>query len=110
LNRKGIRTRRQTLATGKTRGGIRFGVGPLAHLLRNRFYIGEVVYRRAVHPGEHEPILDRALLDAVQAKLAASANTRQLKLQTSPSILTGRIFDDRGNRMTPSHTNTPVIA
>jgi hypothetical protein len=29
--------------------GIRFGVGPLAHLLRNRFYIGEVVYRGKVH-------------------------------------------------------------
>jgi hypothetical protein len=23
------------------RGGIRFGVGPLAHLLKNRFYLGE---------------------------------------------------------------------
>jgi site-specific DNA recombinase len=105
LDRKGIRTRRQTLSTGKIRGGIRFGVGGLAQLLRNRFYIGEVVYHGAVHPGEQVPILDRALFDAVQAKLAASANTRQLKLRASPSILAGRIFDDRGNRMTPTHTN-----
>lgn len=105
LDRKGIRTRRQILATGKTRGGIRFGVGALAHLLQNRFYIGEVVYHGAVYPGEQEPILDRALFDAVQAKLAASANTRQLKLRASASILTGRIFDDRSNRMTPTHTN-----
>ena len=105
LDRRGIRTRRQTLSTGKIRGGIRFGVGALAHLLRNRFFIGEVVYRGAVHPGEHEPILDRALFDAVQAKLAAGANARQLKLKASPSILAGRIFDERGNRMTPTHTN-----
>jgi site-specific DNA recombinase len=105
LDHNGIRTRRQILATGKTRGGIRFGVGPLAHLLRNRFYIGEVVYQGAVHPGEQEPTLDRALFDAVQAKLAGGANTRQLKLRVSPSILAGRIFDDRGNRMTPTHTN-----
>jgi hypothetical protein len=105
LDRQGIRTRRQTLSTGQIRGGIRFGVGALAHLLRNRFYIGEVLYRRAVHPGEHEAILDRSLFDAVQAKLAASANVRQLKLRASPSILAGRIFDDRGNRMTPTHTN-----
>jgi site-specific DNA recombinase len=41
----------------------------------------------------------------VQAKLAASANVRQLKLRASPSILGGRIFDDRGNRMTPTHSN-----
>jgi site-specific DNA recombinase len=105
LHRQGIRTRRQTLATGKIRGGISFGVGPLAHLLRNRFYIGEVVYHGAVCPGEQEPVIDRALFDAVQAKLAASATTRQLKLRASPAILTGRLFDDRGNRMTPSHTN-----
>ncbi len=105
LDRQGIRTRRQTFSTGQIRGGIRFGVGALAHLLRNRFYIGEVVYRRAVHLGEHEAVLDRSLFDAVQAKLAASANIRQLKLRASLSILAGRIFDDRGNRMTPTHTN-----
>jgi DNA invertase Pin-like site-specific DNA recombinase len=105
LDRKGIRTRRQILSTGKIRGGIRFGVGGVAQLLRNRFYVAEVVYHGAVHPGEQEPILDRALFDAVQAKLAASASTRHLKLRASASILAGRIFDDRGNRMTPSHTN-----
>jgi DNA invertase Pin-like site-specific DNA recombinase len=105
LDHKGILTRRQTLSTGKTRGGIRFGVGGLAQLLRNRFYVGEVAYNGAVHPGEQESILDRELFDAVQAKLASGASTRQLKLKASPSILAGRIFDDRGNRMTPTHTN-----
>src|SRR6516162_2824028 len=105
LDRQGIRTRCQTLSTGQIRGGIRFGVGALAHLLRNRFYIGEVVYRRAVHLGEHEAILHRSLFDAVQVKLAASANDRQLKLRASPSILAGRIFEERGGRMTPTHAN-----
>ena len=105
LDRKCIRTRRQTLASGKTRGDIRFGVGSLFHLLRNRFYIGEVVYKGSTYRGEHPPILDHKLFDAVQAKLAAGANARQLKLRASASILAGRIYDDRGNRMTPSHTN-----
>jgi len=105
LDRRGIRTKRQVGGNGQSRGGIRFGVGPLAHLLRNRFYIGEVVYRGKVHPGEHEPIADQALFEAVQTKLAASATARQLRLKGSPAILAGRIFDDRGNRMTPTHTN-----
>src|SRR6202167_5745203 len=61
LDRKEIRTRRQILSTGKPRGGIRFGVGGLSQLLRNRFYIGEVAYKGAIHPGEQEPILDRTL-------------------------------------------------
>jgi site-specific DNA recombinase len=105
LDRRGIRTRRQVLTTSQIRGGIRFGVGRLAHLLRNRFYIGEIAYRGAIHRGEQEPIIDRSLFEAVQAKLADGANARALKLRASPSILIGRIFDERGNRMTPSHTN-----
>ena len=59
LDRQGIRTKANRLADSRVRGGIRFGVGPLAHLLKNRFYIGEVVYRGEVHRGEHEPILAR---------------------------------------------------
>ena len=79
--------------------------GSLAHLLKNRFYIGEVIYRGETHPGEHQPIIDRDLFEAVQAKRAAQSVARNLRLKGSPAILTGRIFDDRGNRMTPTHTN-----
>ena len=105
LDRRGIRTKANGLTNGSVRGGIRFGVGSLAHLLNNRFYIGEVVYRGETHRGEHEPILDRELFEAVQAKLVANTVTRQVRLKGSPAILTGRIFDDRGNRMSPSHSN-----
>jgi hypothetical protein len=105
LDRRGIRTKVNGRIDGRVRGGIRFGVGSLAHLLKNRFYIGEVVYRGEVHCGEHAPILDRDLFEAVQAKLAANAVARQVRLKGSRAILTGRIFDNRGNRMSPTHSN-----
>jgi DNA invertase Pin-like site-specific DNA recombinase len=105
LDRSGIRTKQRQSPEGRTIGGVRFGVGPLAYLLKNRVYVGEVVHRGEVHRGEHEPILDRDMFEAVQAKLAAGAVERRVKLKSSPSILTGRIFDDRGNRMTPTHSN-----
>jgi site-specific DNA recombinase len=89
LERQGIRTRRQVLSNGKIRGDIPFGVGSLAQLLKNPFLIGKVVYRGEVHPGEHEPILDRALFEAVQEKLAAQAVDRQNRLRGSPAILIG---------------------
>jgi site-specific DNA recombinase len=95
LDRRGVRTR----------GGIRFGMGPLGYLLKNRMYVGEVVYRGESYRGEHDPILDRDLFDAVQAGLAANTVARQVRLKGSSAILTGRIFDDRGNRMSPSHSN-----
>ena len=80
-------------------------MGALAHLLKNRFYIGEIVYRGEVHRGEHEPILDSALFEEVQGKLAAQAVARRGRLRGSPALLTGRRFDGRGHRMSPTHTN-----
>jgi DNA invertase Pin-like site-specific DNA recombinase len=105
LDRRGIRSKVNGRINGRPRGGIRFSVGSLAHLLKNRFYVGEVVYRGGVHRGEHEPIIDNELFASVQAKLAANAVARQVRLKGSPAILTGRIFDDRGNRMSPTHSN-----
>src|SRR3984893_19173332 len=80
-------------------------VGPLAHILKNRFYIGEIVYRGEIHRGEHAPILDREIFEAVQAKLAERAVQRKLTRSGSPSILAGLILDDRGNPMSPRHAN-----
>ena len=105
LDHRRIRSKPRLLSNGRSVGGGRFGVGALAHLLKNRFYIGEVVYRGEVYRGEHEPILQSTLFEAVQGKLAAQAVARRCRLQGSPALLTGRLFDDRGNRMSPTHTN-----
>jgi site-specific DNA recombinase len=105
LDRRGIRSKPRRLADGRTIGGSRFGVGALAYLLKNRFYIGEVVYRGEVHRGEHQPILDAALFEAVQGRLAAQAVARRCRLRGSPALLTGRVFDACGNRMSPTHAN-----
>jgi DNA invertase Pin-like site-specific DNA recombinase len=65
LSRTGIHTKERKLATGRIIGGGPFGVGALAYLLRNRFYVGEVVYRGETFSGDHEPILNAALFAAV---------------------------------------------
>jgi len=104
LDKRGVRSKVRVLSGGRTSGGGRFGVGALSHFLKNRIYIGEINYRGEVHPGEHKPILEKPVFEQVQAKLASNNVERQLKLKSSPSLLTGRIFDDRGNRMVPSHT------
>jgi site-specific DNA recombinase len=103
LRERGIVTRVRPLKTGRTIGGIPFTRGPLAHLLRNRFYVGEVAYKGEVFAGEQAAIMDRALFDAVQAKLDAQRNNHKALRTKSESLLAGRIFDDRGNRMSPSH-------
>jgi site-specific DNA recombinase len=103
LRKQGIVTKVRTLRTGETVGGIPFTRGSLAHLLRNRFYIGEVSFRGEVLPGEQPAILDRDLFDAVQARLNEQVNSHKAIRTRSEALLAGRIFDDRGNRMSPSH-------
>jgi hypothetical protein len=103
LRGRGIVTKVRSLKTGRTVGGIPFTRGPLAHLLRNRFYIGEVAFKGEVLPGEQPAILDRDLFDAVQAKLNDQHNNHTVIRGKSDALLIGRIYDDRGNRMTPSH-------
>ena len=103
LRKQGIVTKVRTLKSGATVGGIPFTRGPLAHLLRNRFYIGEVMFKGEVLAGEQPAIVDRDLFDAVQAKLSEQLNNHKTTRLKSEALLAGRIFDDRGNRMTPSH-------
>jgi site-specific DNA recombinase len=102
LRRTSVRTKLRPLSNGRTIGGIAFTRGSLAALLRNRFYIGEVRYEGEVFPGEQSAILDRALFDAVQSKLDRQRTNHAKTRQQSQSLLMGRIFDERGNRMTPS--------
>jgi site-specific DNA recombinase len=104
LRERGIVTKSRHLSDGRTVGGIPFTRGPLAYLLRNRFYIGEVVFKGEVCPAEHPPILDTELFEAVQQKLAQQRNGYRVIRASSDALLMGRIFDDRGNRMSPSHS------
>jgi len=109
LRERGIVTKVRALKTGQTVGGIAFTRGPLGHLLRNRFYIGEVVYKGEVFPGEQPAILDRDLFDAVQAKLSGQRTDHRAARAKSESLLIGRIYDDLGSRMSPSHARKQGI-
>src|SRR5258708_26937677 len=102
LRERGIQTKVTHRGDGSLRGGIPFTKGPLAYLLKNRVYVGEIVHKGQYYPGEHAPIIERELFDAVQQALASRAQACGHTRINNGSLLTGRIFDDRGNRMTPS--------
>ena len=90
LEAEGIRPKPRRLADGRSVQASRFMIGPLAHLLKNRFYVGEVAYRGEVYPGEHDAIVERAVFDRVQAKLSRGRTVaRRLKRSQSPHLLTG---------------------
>ena len=87
LRKRGIVTKVRKLKTGKKVGGIPFTRGPLAHLLRNRFYIGEVAFKGEILAGEQLAIVDRNLFDAVQAKLDEQLNNHNAARMKSEALL-----------------------
>jgi len=104
LKGRNICTKARTLSTtGKIRGGIAFGRGTLSHILRNRFFIGEVTYKGEVLQGEQPAILDKSLFEDVQQKLSAHQSHRTLTRQKSDHLLKGLLFDNAGHSMIATH-------
>lgn len=103
LNVKNIRTRVRENTSG-TIGGVRYTTGPLSYLLKNRIYVGEISHKDEQYRGEHEPLLDRTLFEAVQAQLAENVQASRHAPEKSGASLTGKIFDSRGNKMTPTYS------
>lgn len=101
LRADGIVSRRRTLSSGREIGGTSFTNGPLSHLLRNRVYLGEINHKGSAHPGEHQAIISCELFASVQAKLAANQLGKRGACLRSEALLLRKVFDDRGNRMTP---------
>jgi DNA invertase Pin-like site-specific DNA recombinase len=104
LNDLDVRSKQRTLKSGHVLGGGPIGAGALYHLLRNRIYRGEVAHKGAVHPGEHAAIMDEELWNAVQVKLSGNISKRRQTQIASGALLGGLLFDDKGNRMSPSYT------
>jgi hypothetical protein len=104
LEARGIKSKSWTTASGRRVGGKPFSRGALYLILQNRLYRGEIVHKGQSHPGEHTPIIDQPLWDAVQAQLAVNTAERNSGTNTrQPNPLAGMLFDGNGNRMTPTH-------
>jgi site-specific DNA recombinase len=72
-------------------------------MLQNRTYRGEATHKGSAYPGEHPAIVEQSLWDAVQAALAKNRVSRANGANTKqPSLLTGMIFDEAGDRLTPT--------
>jgi site-specific DNA recombinase len=105
LDTKGIVTKRRDTKVKKFNGGIPFTYGPLAHFLKNRLYVGETGHKDKWFPGEHAAIVDRKTFDQVQQLLASKSADRKTHRTASEAALIGKLYDSRGNRMSPSFSS-----
>ena len=104
LRADGYRTKVRPQAGKPSRGGVPFGRGMLFALLSNRIYLGDVVHKGAVHPGEHPALFDQELWDAVQQQIGDNRVSRKERRNARiPSLLAGLLRDAHGRRMSPAH-------
>ena len=101
---KGLIGRTYKQKNGEIRKTSPFGRGNLYHLLSNPIYIGKVRHQDNVYDGQHQAIIDQELWDAVQNRMAANTKERFSGTNIkSASILTGLIYDETGDRLSPVH-------
>ncbi len=62
-----------------------------------------MAFKGEILVGEQPAIIDRELFDAVQAKLSEQLKNHTATRMKPEALLAGCIFDDRGNRMSPTH-------
>jgi len=104
LDAEGIRSKRRTLADGTLYGGQKLSRGALYLMLQNRIYRGEITHKGDAYPGQHSAIVDKELWNEVQATLAENRVKRTSGSDAKhPSLLVGIVFDENGERLTPTH-------
>lgn len=75
--------------------------------MSNKIYISLIKHKNNTYNGEHKPIINFETFEKVQKQLQENrigniCNTKS----ASSSLLAGKIYDDKNNRMSPSHSNT----
>jgi DNA invertase Pin-like site-specific DNA recombinase len=106
LRKKGIVTRIKVSRRGNAHGGQPFGRGALYHLLQNQLYLGMIVHKGQIHPGQHRAIVTKNLWDRVQLALQANRVDRKPGARMNPAaLLVGLLRDDRGSLMVPTQTH-----
>lgn len=103
-DRLGLKSKLRAAENGRMRGGRPLSRGYLYKLLGNPIYVGKIAHKGASHPGQHKPIIDLNIWEAVQAKLASNIHGHRVGTRAKePSLLAGLLQGDQGNRLSPSH-------
>jgi site-specific DNA recombinase len=104
LDAEDIRLPMRIDGKGRSTGGGLFSRGHIYKIFSNPIYIGQIAHKGLVHEGQHPTIVDRELWVKVQHTLEdhLQSKSQRRERQSTNALLAGKLFDDRGNPMTPS--------
>jgi len=90
----------------KSKSGKPFARGHLYERLSNKIYLGKIVHKDKVYDGQHEPIVSEELFTQVQNLIKTnSVCTKHKVYAKNPTLLTGLLYDDKGNHMTTTSSS-----
>ena len=103
LDAEGVRIPVRIDGGGRSTGGGLLNRGT-SKILSNPIYVGRIAHKGQVHEGQHPPIVTLDLWDEVQQSLRdrIEAVRMQRMRQSSDALLIGKLYDDGGNRMSPT--------
>lgn len=101
----GLRSKRHRFRSGRVQGGNAFSNGQTHKILTNPVYRGQIRHKDKLWPGRHAAIIDDALWERVQSGLQrASRRPRGRGRRDDPALLIGKLRDETGDRLTPTHS------
>ena len=104
--RLGLRSKFRVSSKGVARGGNPFDRGHIHHILSNPIYAGRIRHKDKTYEGQHPAIIEPNVWDEVQMLLNLKAPyLRGQQVQAKQqSLLIGKVYDETGDRLTPSHS------
>lgn len=105
-----IRTPSRVNGKGRAFGGCAFTRGQLYAILKNPIYVGDISHKGTVHPGNHPPIIDRDIWEAVQRQLSDHVQGVRTTREANTSLLAGLLVDPDGEPLVPVHASKPVLS
>lgn len=101
----GLRTCQRVGTGGRISGGKPFERSHIHYILANPIYAGRVRHKTQIFEGQHPAIIEPAIWEQVQKLLVAKAARERGSAQRAPrSPLAGKLFDETGDGLTPTHS------
>jgi hypothetical protein len=104
LDAEGFRIPIRVDGGGRSTGGGLFSRGHIYKILSNPIYVGRIAHKGQIYEGHHPPLVTLDLWEQVQQSLSdhlGAATTKRTR-QSSDALLAGKLYDDGGNRMSPT--------
>ncbi len=104
LDRRGWLTPPRLSRRKNASGGRPFSRGHLYRILSNPIYTGRIPHKKETYAGSHPAIIDTALWQQVQDRLATNCQGHRTRVRAAhKSLLCGLLFDSDGKPFSASH-------